>query len=360
MKCKVADSAYKVDRNHSNKGAEGTVYPLTGDQVVKWFFSDTILGQPDKWERIDVLRSLLEKAALGSAESFVAVPLDNAYGDLDLHQEELIGYTMKRVQDAQKIFEVQYDWEQARWKHSQMTDRRGVGLCAQLFDTLRVLHQRKVVVGDLNEDNILIDGNVLLPCFIDVDSFQCPGHNLQVAMAGTLADSSLFQTKGADGSIQFIATRDTDIFALTVACVLLMLGDSPFNFGHFDVVTGRPVEQLELKRKGVSIFSYHSTGAETVKGYTIEDPSKDLLFRRLDVIKRDFRSLYDFFLKVFEKNERGYFSLSEHRDRSTPKSPVTPQKTHSIRNHNKIKVKDDRSDPLGLKLFMDLYGITVY
>ncbi len=145
-------------------GGEGRVFRV-GDRAIKVFFTMT----PERKKKL--------AAFPASMPARVIRPLDlctDAKG-------ELVGYAMRVLDGAVDAHRL----AQRKWRESNVRAPEVLEMFRTIASTIAELHELGVVVGDLN------DGNVVLtppqpsapwqPWFIDADSMQWRGHPCTVA-----------------------------------------------------------------------------------------------------------------------------------------------------------------------------------
>jgi hypothetical protein len=147
------------------EGGEARVFAL-GDDVVKIFFD----GAPDT---LVALREKKLRAFPAGLPANVLAPLSLATNDAG----DVVGYRMHRVRGAVDLGLL------ARPGARAARDRNGVlALFRALLSTVDALHARGVVVGDLNDGNVLVgDNGAGQPFVIDADSMQFGGLPCPVA-----------------------------------------------------------------------------------------------------------------------------------------------------------------------------------
>lgn len=80
---------------------------------------------------------------------------------------QLVGYAMPRVMDAKDIAILSHKRERALVSANDV-----VQIFRALIDTVAAVHRAGVVVGDMNDGNVLLAGAARTPLLIDVDSMQ--------------------------------------------------------------------------------------------------------------------------------------------------------------------------------------------
>lgn len=197
------------DKDLLGQGGEGRVY-RSGDRAIKVFLAPSA-------ERRRKLR-----AFPAQLPSRVVGPIELA---LDA-QGEVAGYAMRRLEGAIDAFRM----AQRKWREATMRAGEVLRIWAEASQTVAQLHARGIVVGDLN------DGNVVLtrtspghsPWLIDADSMQLPGHPCVVAHERFL-DPRLY---GVDLTKHAALSKESDWYALAVLVFASLTCVHPFGGAH--------------------------------------------------------------------------------------------------------------------------------
>lgn len=200
------------DKDLLGVGGEGRVF-RAGDLAIKLFFSMT--G--------------------GRAEKLVAFPRGlpaRVIGPIELCTDAkgaVVGYAMRALDGAVDIHRAgQRKWREA----SGMSATDVLAVFGALATTVTELHARGVVVGDLNDGNVVLSppaaGARWEPSFIDADSMQFAGFPCAVAHERFL-DPRLY---GVDLASTGALSRDSDFYALAVMLFTSLLFVHPYGGAH--------------------------------------------------------------------------------------------------------------------------------
>jgi hypothetical protein len=157
-----------------------------------------------------------------------------------------VGYTMARVKDAHALCQV---FTRAFRDRHNLTPDRMLALVRKLQEGVQHVHDRNMLIVDLNEMNFLVtenvgsnDANVL---FIDVDSYQTPGFK-----ATALMDS--VRDRHNPGN-QF--SEDTDWFSFGVVSFQMFIGIHPYKGKHPTLadMDARMWQNVSVLNKDVSV-----------------------------------------------------------------------------------------------------------
>ena len=179
------------------QGGEGSVY-ARGDTAYKIYADPAKMISPAK---------IQELAALTRPN--IIRPLDAL---LDLKNRPA-GYTMRRVQNAVTLCQL---FPRAFRERNGLTPENIVKLTARLRDGVQYIHDRGMLIVDLNEMNLLVDIAAREILFLDVDSYQTPGFK-PTALADSIRDRH---------AAKFSA--DTDWFAFAIVTFQMFVGIHPY------------------------------------------------------------------------------------------------------------------------------------
>ena len=204
------------------RGGEGTVLAVAGQPHLAAKIYSTA---PDE-ERCEKLRCMV---TLFEQSPELA---DNCAWPERLISDEtgqLRGFLMQRLADQHPVHEL-YNPEQRKQTYPRATWEslaRAAQSCAHIFASL---HQHGVVVGDVNERNVLVAGDGTLR-LVDCDSFQIQFGDTTYLTGVGVVDYTPPELQGADfrGAVR---TANHDAFGLAVLLFkLVFMGRHPFSGG---------------------------------------------------------------------------------------------------------------------------------
>ncbi len=202
-----------LDADLLGEGGEARVYRL-GAQALKIFHS------PAGAAAEQALAMKVKKLA-----SFPAGLPNEVVGPLELATSRagaVVGYTMPLIAGAHDFSRL----SQRKWREGAVPNPRLMEVFKRLHALLAALHGRSVVVGDLNDGNVLLAGERAM--LIDTDSMQFGGFACPVAHERFL-DPRLF---GVDLSRAPAFTEGTDWYAFAVLLFSSLLYVHPFGGTH--------------------------------------------------------------------------------------------------------------------------------
>lgn len=200
------------------RGGEGAVYLLrNNDAVVLKLYNEA--QSPDKSKK---LRYMMEFGD-SNIRNYSAWPIDVV---LDT-RGAAIGFVMKKIRESVPLHKIFSPMDR-----KQLFPEKGynflVHVARNLAAAFHSLHNAGFVVGDVNEGNILVDGNGMVN-FIDCDSFQANNnghiHFCEVGVPRYTPPELL--SKGTFENVE--RTVNTDAFSMAILIFqLLFLGRHPF------------------------------------------------------------------------------------------------------------------------------------
>lgn len=195
-----------------NAGGEGCIYETDNPTIVAKIY------KPEKIDRAkyEKLRLMVAKNVYCKGVCFPRALAMNTQG-------EFVGYVMEKAQgrELQKSVFI----PQLLKKHfPDWTKRETVELCITILNKFRYLHDRNIILGDINPNNIL----VVSPSdvyFVDTDSYQIEGFPCPVGTINFTAPE--IQRKKFD---TFLRTIGNERFAVATLLFMIMLpGKSPYS-----------------------------------------------------------------------------------------------------------------------------------
>ena len=128
-----------------------------------------------------------------------------------------VGYTMRRVQDAQPLCRL---FTRAFRERKGVTQGQILALIRAFQETVQHVHDRGVLVVDMNEMNFLVDRDMQRVLFIDVDSYQTPGFPATAIMDSIRDRHSATYSAG------------TDWFSFAILAFQMFVGVHPYRGKH--------------------------------------------------------------------------------------------------------------------------------
>lgn len=247
------------DRDLLGEGGEGRVY-RAGGRAIKVFLAPTA----ERAKKLLAFPAQLPPSVIGPLE----LCTDRA-GDV-------VGYAMRRLDGAVDAHRLAH----RVWREGAMRSAEVLRIWRELSAAIAQLHARGLVVGDLNDGNVVLTHETAgwTPWLIDADSMQLPGHPCVVAHERFL-DPRLY---GVDLARTCALSKESDWYALAVLAFASLLFVHPFGGTH-------PSHPTMLRR---------AEARHSVLRGDVKLPASSL---RPDVLPDDALS---WFLEVFERDVR--------------------------------------------------------
>ena len=223
------------------QGGEAEVYDLHDGRVLKWWKPvdhPDFDGMPDA--QAAAARRLVEaparlRALPGNLPNAVVAPCGLALATKK--SADVVGYLMPKIAGVPL-----HSYGEPRWRREHPVD--GADLVAALIalrEAIAALHRARVVVGDCNDLNVLVDGRRVH--LIDVDSYQLPGFPCPMFserfVDPRLCDTQLAPVRPHDA--------ESDWFAYAAMALRSLLGVGPWG----GVAATCPASQRALRRASV-------------------------------------------------------------------------------------------------------------
>lgn len=339
------NNTYNIE-NHSPSfsGREADIY-LLNENCLKFFYKESLQkkGKEDK-----VLLLCDKYQELKDQEGFfnIGFPKYPAY-----YKENFIGFVMAFFKNSKTITEYRYHLLQNKYRNVNFNDHAAHLIIKQLFKSLKLVHNHKIILGDVNPENILIHNTSFQSFIIDVDSACIGDYPCFLTMPEYMCPIVKSIGKNTDDSFSFSAS--SDIYALTIICFELIIGVHPFT---------PPVEPVidmdQAKREDISYLSFYHKKTNRYKSYYLENKMLyDKVFKRLDYIQKKYPNLYQHFLNLFIFKKRPYYDHQTSKKSVMRKRPI--QRTKGIRPIRGYTPSREKSDPLEFGLFLKQYNINL-
>jgi len=149
--------------NRIDGGGEGDVFELNGDnRVAKIYKSDKLTA--NRIKKLELMASLRETCrGICWPEQLVYAP-DGCPVGYVMHRAH--GHTLAKSVVRPPLLSEKFP----NWNKENL-----VNLCISLLNHMKYLHSLGVLIGDINEGNILVDGDGSDVFIVDTDSFQVGG-----------------------------------------------------------------------------------------------------------------------------------------------------------------------------------------
>jgi tRNA A-37 threonylcarbamoyl transferase component Bud32 len=199
----------------SNKYAPSAVVPK---QCYIKIYHESIIDQA----RVDKIKLIIGNKSLKI--DGVCFPLAMIYNK----ENEPVGYVMKRASQNREVYDLQRslmirpELEKLfyGWKRHNL-----VAVCLNIVNTINAIHKYNILLGDINEQNILVDSNSQV-YFIDTDSYQIENYPCPVGSATFTHPDILSKNYKT-----FLRKVEHERFAVaTLIFKILLPGFSPYSY----------------------------------------------------------------------------------------------------------------------------------
>ena len=210
-------------------GGEGIVSEIQGEnsKVAKIYKADRFKTDQDRFTMERKLKAMLDMniSVYVDGKLRLTWPLDILY-----ENGSMVGFVMPKINSKYKIFDVQRV-EMAEKIHRNYTWKYAVQFAYNLSVAVKYVHDKNIVIGDFNQNNISIDTSTGAVILIDCDSFDIrdpkSGEHFpcKVGLPEMLAPELQTVRNLANGTF----TKETDNFSLAIHIFrLLMRNEDPF------------------------------------------------------------------------------------------------------------------------------------
>jgi serine/threonine protein kinase len=189
-------------------GGEATIYPFQGT-AVKIYHPEILAERPRLGEKL---------------KAFPSSPPAKLIGPLALVEDkngQIVGFTMQELKDTESLFML----TDKKFRENFPPERLKT-IFLDILATLKKIHNARIVVGDLNNLNLLFKDNDVF--FIDADSMQYGGFPCSVATEKFL-DPELYRI---DLSKRPVFTTSHDFYAFTTILFESLLLVHPYGGVH--------------------------------------------------------------------------------------------------------------------------------
>lgn len=210
-------------------GGEGIVSEIQGEnsKVAKIYKADRFKTDQDRFTMERKLKAMLDMniSVYVDGKLRLTWPLDILY-----ENGSMVGFVMPKINSKYKIFDIQRV-EMAEKIYPNYTWKYAVQFAYNLSVAVKYVHDKNIVIGDFNQNNISIDTSTGAVILIDCDSFDIrdpkSGEHFpcKVGLPEMLAPELQTVRNLANGTF----TKETDNFSLAIHIFrLLMKNEDPF------------------------------------------------------------------------------------------------------------------------------------
>lgn len=219
------------------RGGEAVVYKIKDDTVAKIFLqpSDPQFSSDQDLQKAAIERLCLMQTKLWDLPVGLPPHVVTPTGVLVDNKEHVFGYIMPFVKGSKTFSEIQ---KGAKGKSKN--------LLLKLYDLIAGLHEKNVVIGDLNENNILVSNRTTVK-IVDTDSMQF-GTYLCTTFVPRFTPPEFLSIKKGSVSLKEARTTLSDWYGFLVIAMRFMTNTDPYG----GVLEGMTL--LERMQKHVTVF----------------------------------------------------------------------------------------------------------
>lgn len=226
----IGGTVYNLQKEISS-GGEGTVYTISDPSLVAKIYKPQRFKTPAE-------RSTMERKLLAMIKTNIKTTIDGMMRlawpiDVLYENGEMVGFIMPKVNSSRKIYDI-YRGGRNSVRNREHPDNDWKYLVIYSYNLawiVNYLHENGIVIGDLNQNNIIVDTQTGAVILIDCDSFditdKTSGEHFpcEVGLEEILAPE--LQSVNVLKMGKF--TKESDIFSMAIHIFrLLMNNENPF------------------------------------------------------------------------------------------------------------------------------------
>ncbi len=329
----IADETMKI-----GEGGEANIYPINKTVAVKDIRKVYRNQKQAKIEALVQHQSLFEESVLKDKFSY---PLEIAR---EFEDSSFCGFSMQLFVQCKNFKEIHFNLLDGTFKRVDLDDNQAFSIARQLFSDLALIHQYKMIVGDLNPKNILVSSKNEV-YWVDVDSYGIPGHPTRVeGMQGYVCPNVLANDKDMNGNYSHNA--GSDLYALAIVCFEFLVGCHPY------FVPCTTLSDTAAIRENISFFSFIEGNGRSGKHHAVLGNEYQKVKARLLDIRQKAPDLYSKLFDILYLGKRSFASVKE-KTRPRTKRPSHTKPVRILRTPQSLK----KPDPPELALFLKRYNI---
>jgi serine/threonine protein kinase len=210
------------------KGGEGVVYAVPAEPSLVAKIYHQSKATPERGRKLE---AMLGNPPVDPMQARGHVSITWPVDLLEVPRtERVIGFLMPRMGLNMHPIVDFYDPKARLLSHPAFTYFHLIRAARNFISAVSALHAKRYVIGDINESNIMVDGQTALATIVDTDSFQVTDANNRQTFRCSVGkeDFTPPELQGKDFS-QVDRKREHDLFGVAVIIFqLLMEGTPPF------------------------------------------------------------------------------------------------------------------------------------
>lgn len=261
----INNTSYTTARE-LGRGGEGTVYELQHNaELVLKHYSEPLDGE--KESKLKLMAAMRSE----EIEAYAAWPIDVVYGA----DHKACGFVMKKLKGYLPLHHLFSPMDRKRMFHDKGYNFL-VHVARNLAIAFHKLHTAGIIVGDVNEGNILLNPNGMI-AFIDCDSFQIrheTGYYFCEVGVPRYTPPEMLKRSTFENVVR---TDNTDNFSLAVLIFqLLFLGRHPFAGRHKGAADIDEETAIKQKQFAYSLENTKKKLSPPPDSFKMEDLPADL------------------------------------------------------------------------------------
>lgn len=307
MRITVNNNSFTIKENQRLRvtSSEADLYALNNEKLLKKYSANDLSEQERKVRVLCGLSSYFENSF---GKMAIAYPLDVAYEEIS-NTNQFCGFTMNYFSNCYTMEMAAFSLYDNKYLKEEMTDPKAASIIYKLFLLLDNIHHKRIVLGDIKPSNILINPSDFKPIIVDFDSAQVPPNFPCSAISLQYLDPRIeLQGKNANG--YYTVSTDSDIYALSIVAYEFFVGMLPF-----DISVEPALTEGEAKKQNVNLLVFHKHKLNRLRaGFELQkNENCKLALKRLDVLEKNHKELYEFLCTILVFGKRQYWVRSKRQ-----------------------------------------------
>jgi len=353
IRTQQADFDVRDESRIEVSSGEADIFQLSHNKLLKKYYYDAERF-PMRNDKILAFINKADDIPIDIRNNLIAYPQDVAF-DLSNSNEEFCGFSMKYFAGCESMNDVSYYSNKERFKHNEMTDKNAVDIIYELFKLLNTFHKRRIILGDIKPQNILINITTMKPVIVDIDAAQIAQYRCFSLTDEWLDPRVLSEGQDSDGCYNL--SINSDLYSMTLVAFQFIVGVSPHSVNLED-----PIDKEDAKMQEINYLIFHRHNLTRVNDGSVVIKKNDeclRVFKRLDFLNRNYNALYEFFCTNLVFGKRQSLTKDSYIVYSKKKSSQTYLKNSSRKSGLYRVQKLDTKDPKEFIAFLNNYNISI-
>lgn len=238
---KISSNVITGLKELEDEGGQGLIYIFPPDKLIKIYTDEDTLAITSK--RLEIIGNNPE--IFNNLKGFCAIPeimVENS------DTKQLIGFQMSHFKNFHSVGKL---LDKSFCVKNKITIRKVVKIFLSIHDGISKIHANHMIIGDLNEDNILFkfnDRTVLLR-FVDIDSWAVRHGNLNLPISATTMTFCHPDLETNPGKLE----KYHDWYSFAILLARSLVKSNPFNMGDLDEKTMKSI-QGDSQKNGITCW----------------------------------------------------------------------------------------------------------